>query len=124
LEALKSYLMHGLYLHEGENTENDLRYVQSQFARLYRTAEAIEGEVLSPGEDQLLGYNCAAYVPHVMLNEEERWRKPKELIRHILGSPAHLGEGGHTGFIKTFSAQLAATYGDALRILQPRVGAV
>lgn len=62
LEALKSFLMHGLYLHGDENTENDLRYVQSQFARLYRTAEAIEGEPLAPGEDQLLGYYCAAYL--------------------------------------------------------------
>ena len=123
LEALKSYLMHGLYLHGGENTENDLHYVQSQFARLYRTAEAIEGEVLAPSEDQLLGYHCAAYLPHIMLNDEEGWRKPKELIRHILASPAHLGAYGPTDFIRRFSDQLADSYGDALKVLQARVGA-
>lgn len=123
LEALKSYLMHGLYLHGGENTENDLHYVQSQFARLYRTAEAIEGEILAPGEDQVLGYHCAAYLPHIMLNGEDGWRKPKELIRHILASPNELAEGGPAGFIKSFSAQLADSYGDTLKILRSRVDA-
>ena len=124
LEALKSYLMHGLYLHGGETTENDLRYVQAQFARLYRTAEIIEGEILAPDEDQLLGYHCAAYLPQVTLLGDEGWRKPKELVRHILQTPELLGEGGPAEFIRNFAAKLADSYDDALSILQSRVGAV
>ena len=115
--------MHGLYLDGGGTTENDLNYVQAQFARLYRTAEAIEGEALAPAEDQLLGYHCAAYLPQVTLNDDEGWRKPKELVRHVLRTPQLLAEDGPSEFIKKFSAQLADTYGDALKILQSRVGA-
>lgn len=39
LEALKSYLMHGLYLHGKVNTEPDLKVVQQNFAAIYRAAE-------------------------------------------------------------------------------------
>lgn len=123
LEALKSFLMHGLYLHSDENTESNLRYVQQQFARLYRTAEAIEGEPLAPGEDQILGYYCAAYLPPLFLGEEEGWRKPKELVRHILKTPIHLKYNDPTEFIKRFSAELADAFGDALQILKSRAGA-
>lgn len=123
LEALKSFLMHGIYLHGGETTESDLRYVQAQFAKLYRTAEAIEGEILAPGEDQLLGYHCAAYLPQISVLGDEGWRRPKELVRHILRTPSVLGDLGAKDFIKSFSAQLADTFGDALKILQARVGA-
>ncbi|KKB08816.1 DUF262 domain-containing protein [Devosia chinhatensis] len=123
LEALKSFLMHGLYLHSDENTENNLRYVQQQFARLYRTAEAIEGEPLAPGEDQLLGYYCAAYLPPVFFGDEEGWRKPKELVRHLLQTPKYLKNGDRSELIKRFSAELADAFGDALQILRSRAGA-
>lgn len=123
LEALKSFLMHGLYLHSDENTESSLRYVQQQFARLYRTAEAIEGEPLAPSEDQLLGYYCAAYLPPVFFGDEEGWRKPKELVRHILNTTKYLNNEGPSDFIKRFSAQLADAFGDALKILKSREGA-
>ena len=45
LEALKSFLMHGLYISGHEDVESDLNVVQQNFAEIYRAAEEIESHV-------------------------------------------------------------------------------
>ena len=43
LEALKSFLMYGLYLHAGSDIETDLPIVQENFSVIYRASEKMEG---------------------------------------------------------------------------------
>jgi Protein of unknown function DUF262/Protein of unknown function (DUF1524) len=117
LEALKSFLMHGLYLHAGDNKEIDLNYVQSQFASIYRTLEQLEGRFAAPSEDQLLSYHCIAYEKWVSLDGVDGWEKPKQLVQHLLQ-----GVGGNekAAWIKGFSNRLRDSYDFCRQILDAR----
>ena len=61
LEALKSFLMHGIYLHAGSNAESDLNILQTNFAAIYRAAEKMEAFYDSRHEDELLSDHCIAF---------------------------------------------------------------
>lgn len=117
LEALKSFLMHGLYLHAGSSTESDLEIVTQNFAHIYRNVEKMEFLYDAPDEDQMLSYHCIAFEKWEKLEDTpEGWRKPKELIRKTL-SEAQLNR---KEWIKNFSNRLKDTYEFASQILQAR----
>lgn len=118
LEALKSFLMHGLFVNAGDNTESDLHIVQSNFAHIYRNVEKMENIFDAPDEDQLLSYHCIAFEPWVTLEgDTDGWRKPKDLIRNVLtGVPIN----GRADWIKSCSNRLKDSYEIALQALQAR----
>ena len=75
LEALKSFLMHKIYLHANENTEDVLNIVRQDFAAIYRASEQIESLLGSPDEDQILAYHCIAFEHHLTLeNDSKGWQ--------------------------------------------------
>lgn len=118
LEALKSFLMHGLYLYAGNSTTNDLLIVQSNFAQIYRNVEKLEDLYGAPDEDQLLSYHCIAFELSASANETaELWRKPKELIRHLL---SRLPQSSRAAWIKDCSGRLNDSYECAHKILAAR----
>jgi hypothetical protein len=118
LEALKSFLMHGLYLHSGDGTETDLSHIQSNFAAIYRALEKLEGKFAAPDEDQLLSYHCTAFEKWVRLEDRaDGWEKPKQLVQHLLGQVA---EHAKTDWIKELSNRLRDSYESALQILETR----
>lgn len=118
LEALKSFLMHGLFVNAGDNTESDLNIVQSNFAHIYRNVEKMENIFDAPDEDQLLSYHCIAFEPWVTLEgDTDGWRKPKDLIRHVL---TEVPINGRADWIKSCSNRLKDSYEITLQALQAR----
>jgi hypothetical protein len=118
LEALKSFLMHGLYLHAGHNTAADLDIVQRDFAAIYRAVERMEERIGSPDEDQLLSDHCIAFEQWVKLDDAgEGWRKPKQLVQRILGQ---VDPQTRPEWIKSFSRRLRESYESALQMLDAR----
>lgn len=118
LEALKSYLMHGIYVHAGASAETDLRIVQTDFAGIYRDIEKMEAQLDAPDEDRLLSYHCLAYETWVTLpGEVEGWRKPKELIKRLL---EHVRFEERASWIKEFTYRLRQSYVHAVQILESR----
>jgi len=79
LEALKSYLMHLVYLH-AKKPEDRLAEIQTHFSNIYRIVEQLSGIKKAPTEDAILSYHCAAYLDWT--NDE--WRNPKTLIKKII----------------------------------------
>lgn len=79
LEALKSYLMHLVYLHS-KNPDDNLREIQTQFAKIYRIVETLGDTLRAPAEDAILSYHCVAYLRWTA-NE---WRTPKDLIKQTV----------------------------------------
>jgi len=110
--------MHGLYLNAGPSTEGDLAIVQADFAFIYRTVERMEARIAAPHEDQLLSYHCIAFEPWVRLDDEgEGYRKPKQLIQHIL---QNVSRSDRPEWIKAFSRRLRDTYASAFQMLEAR----
>jgi hypothetical protein len=118
LEALKSYLMHSLYLHAVGDTEADLNVVQQNFAAIYRNAENLETKYDAPEEDQLLSYHCVAFLPWITLEDgTEGWSRPKQLVRRLLAGE---DKGVRSDWIKRFSSQLRDTFSSTVQILDAR----
>lgn len=79
LEALKSYLMHLIYLN-AKNHDVQLEGIQSQFSKIYRHIEQLSKNKSIPKEDAILTYHCAAYLAWT----DDEWRNPKDLVKSTL----------------------------------------
>ncbi|HCI7192728.1 TPA: DUF262 domain-containing protein [Acinetobacter baumannii] len=79
LEALKSYLMHLVYLHAKEPNDS-LSVVQTHFSNIYRHIERQLENKLIPNEDSILSYHAVSYLNW----HADDWRNPKELIKRII----------------------------------------
>jgi uncharacterized protein with ParB-like and HNH nuclease domain len=80
LEALKSFLMHCVYLHSEKNAEDHLRDLQTKFSNIFRTIESMAGQERVPDEDQLLAHHCAAFLKWSI----KEYNKPKHLVKTIV----------------------------------------
>lgn len=80
LEALKSFLMHCIYLHSTRQADDRLAAIQAQFAKIYRTVELLADLDRTPEEDQILAYHCAAFLQW----REKEYNDPKQLIKAII----------------------------------------
>jgi hypothetical protein len=119
LEALKSFLMHGLYLNSGTASEIDLMHVQSNFAKIYRAMEKLEGKYDAPDEDQILSYHCIAFEEWVTLEDGTNgWEKPKQLVRHLLNQCTD--PSGKSEWITAFSNRLSDSFEGVLQVLDSR----
>ena len=117
LEALKSFLMYGLYLHAKEDISTDLPIVQSDFAAIYRAAEEMEGMYDSRDEDQLLADHCIAFEEWRTISESDGWSQPKQLMRKLLQEVPDIDKGE---WIKRFSQRLHDSFQIARQILEAR----
>ncbi|WP_180092357.1 MULTISPECIES: DUF262 domain-containing protein [unclassified Acinetobacter] len=79
LEALKSYLMHLIYLH-AKNPNDSLAIVQTHFSNIYRCIERQLENKLIPNEDSILSYHAVSYLSW----QADEWRHPKDLIKKII----------------------------------------
>ncbi len=79
LEALKSYLMHLIYLN-AKNPDDKLEEIQLQFSKIYRHIEQLSKNKSIPNEDAILTYHCAAYLAWT----DDEWRTPKDLVKSTL----------------------------------------
>lgn len=77
LEALKSYLMHSIYLHSPAQADDRLGAIQIQFSKIFRTIERLAEWSRTPDEDQLLANHCTAYLQWT----EKEYNNPKQLVK-------------------------------------------
>lgn len=117
LEALKSFLMYGLYLDAGPKIGTDLPIVQENFSVIYRAAEKMEGLYGARSEDELLTDHCIAFEERRTINGSDGWYQPKQLIRRILQDTLSVEK---TAWIKRFSHRLRDSFEFALQIMEAR----
>jgi hypothetical protein len=79
LEALKSFLMHAIYLN-AKTPEDKLRAIQSNFSRIFRTIEELDFIKGAPDEDAILSYYCVASTAW----KNDEWRNPKKLAKNTI----------------------------------------
>ncbi|CAA6677369.1 MULTISPECIES: DUF262 domain-containing protein [unclassified Lentimonas] len=103
LEAIKSYLMHLVYLH-AKNPDDNLKIIQTEFSKIYRTVEQLGQIGKAPAEDAILSYHCASYLNW----GGDTWRRPKELIKHTIRDRPD-GEDV-TAWVLEFSENLRETF--------------
>jgi hypothetical protein len=117
LEALKSFLMYGLYLHAGPSIATDLPIVQENFSAIYRAAEKMEGLYDTRDEDQLLADHCIAFEEHRTIDGADGWTQPKQLVRQLV---EEVPADAKSAWIKDFSRRLRDSFEFALQIMEAR----
>jgi len=110
LEALKSYLMHLIYLNAG-SPDQDLEEIQTQFSEIYRQIERHSEDKNIPTEDAILSYHCAAYLDW----KTAEWRHPKELVKATV---KHLPKKDITDWVLCFVSNVRETYKTFTRLFQ------
>lgn len=113
LEALKSYLMHLVYIN-AVNPDDRLKVIQTHFAHIYRTVEQLAEVLSAPDEDSILAYHCAAYLSW----SGNEWRRPKELVKKIVRSMSP-GEPS-ADWVVQFAADLRASFAAVRSALESR----
>lgn len=102
LEALKSYLMHLVYLH-AKNPKDGLAEIQSHFANIYRDVEGHISNKRIPNEDSILSYHSVGELNWL----ENEWRRPKELVKRTING---IESESIQAWILSFVANLQETY--------------
>jgi hypothetical protein len=103
LEALKSFLMHCIYLHSPEQADDRLGAIQTQFSKIFRTIERLAELNRTPEEDQLLANHCVAYLRW----SEKEYNNPKQLVKATIKAKS----GAEVvAWIETFVSDLVESY--------------
>lgn len=102
LEALKSYLMHMVYLHD-KSPDDRLDLIQHHFSEIYRNIEGLNKNKRAPDEDAIFSYHCAAF----MKWSGDDWRKPKNLIKILISQKE---QSDIPKWIEKFVAELKTSY--------------
>lgn len=105
LEALKSFLMHCIYIHSVSNADDRLSSLQTQFSNIFRSIEGLTVWKRTPGEDQVLAYHCAAFLPW---SDREAYNKPKQLVKATIKS---MNGPSVITWIEKFVGSLVMSYG-------------
>lgn len=80
LEALKSFLMHCVYLHSPKSADDCLAALQTQFSKIFRLAETLAQWKRTPDEDQLLSNHCTAFLKWT----DKEYNNPKSLVKSMI----------------------------------------
>lgn len=103
LEALKSFLMHSIYLNSPKKADDRLASLQTQFAKIFRTVESLAEKRRTPDEDQLLANHCAAFLDW----SEKEYNDPKQLVKATIKA---LPGDRVIEWIETFVSSLVESY--------------
>ena len=104
LEALKSYLMHCIYLHHSAARADDrLAAIQTQFATIYRSVETLAECKWAPDENQVLSYHCAAFLKW----SSSEFNDPKHLVKETIKKMEGVGV---VSWIENFVSALVASF--------------
>lgn len=103
LEALKSFLMHCVYLHSPEQADDRLGAIQTQFSNIFRTIERLAELNRTPEEDQLLANHCAAYLRWA----DKEYNNPKQLVKSTIKEK---NGADVVAWIETFVSDLVKSY--------------
>lgn len=103
LEALKSYLMHGIYLHSPVRANDRLAVIQTQFATIYRSVEKLAELKRAPDENQVLSNHCAAFLRW----SDAEYYDPKHLVKATI---KRMDSKDVVPWIEDFVASLVETF--------------
>lgn len=103
LEALKSFLMHCVYLHSSARADDRLGALQTQFSKIFRTVESLAEWQRTPNEDQLLANHCAAFLKW----SEKDYNNPKHLVKSTIKM---MNGTGVIAWIEDFVGSLVESY--------------
>ena len=103
LEALKSFLMHCIYLHSPGHANDRLGAIQTQFSTIFRTIERLAELNRTPDEDQLLSNHCAAFLAW----GEKDYTTPKRLVKAAI---KRIQETEIVPWVEEFVGGLVKTY--------------
>jgi len=103
LEALKSFLMHCVYLHSPVRADDRLAELQTGFAKIFRIAESLAQFNRTPDEDQLLSNHCAAFLKCT----EKEYSDPKHLVKNSIKK---LDENIVIAWIEEFVSSLVESF--------------
>lgn len=103
LEALKSFLMHCVYLYSPKQADDTLQALQAEFAEIFRTIEALNAGTKAPEEDSVLSYHCAAFLSWT----SKEYSDPKQLVKGIIKGT---DEKEVIGWIQRFVTSLKGSY--------------
>ena len=103
LEALKSFLMHCVYLHSSARADDCLVALQTQFSKIYRTVESLAEWKRTPDEDQLLANHCAAFLNW----SEKEYNNPKHLVKATIKA---MNETRVIAWIEDYVSSLVESY--------------
>lgn len=113
LEALKSFLMHCIYLHSKIQADNRLGALQIQFSKIFRTIESLAEWKRTPSEDQLLSNHCAAF----LVWTEKEYNNPKHLVKAAIKA---MNGSGVIAWIESFVSSLSESFLAIQEIFQKR----
>lgn len=112
LEALKSYIMHTIYLNS-DRPDDRLSAIQTQFSKIFRLIESVEGIERAPKEDAVLAYHCASYTKW----SKDEWRNPKQQVKTIIDS---LDRSNIISWIEGFVSGLLESYTSIKNLFKDR----
>ena len=119
LEALKSFLMHTVYLN-APNPDDDLQTIQTQFSKIYRQVEHLANMGLAkivPSEDAVLSYHCAAYLEWT----KDEWRQPKDCVKAVIAKQS--GGEALVGWVTNFVSGLLESYKNVVTLMTEKLDA-
>ncbi len=115
LEALKSFLMHSIYLN-ARKPDDKLKDLQGRFARIFRTIEDLENIDGAPDEDSILSYYCAGF----QMWTSNEWRDPKRMVKaHLATLSGEDNKQKVIRWIEGFADDLVWAY-DAVKTIMGR----
>ena len=112
LEALKSFLMHCVYLHSENNADDRLSTLQTLFSKIYRIVESLEDWSRAPSEDQLLAYHCTAFLNWA---DKSEYYNPKRLVKSSIKA---LDEGKVIPWVEQCVGSLVESYQTVSELFQ------
>lgn len=115
LEALKSFLMHCVYLYAANSADDRLRAIQTQFSKIYRSVEKLSEWNGTPDEDQLLANHCAAFLKWSDSGKE--YSKPKD---HVKATIKAMDGSAIISWIEEFVSLLVESYRSIEEIFEDR----
>lgn len=116
LEALKSFLMHSIYLNAA-NPDDKLAAIQSNFSHIFRIIEELDSIKGAPEEDAILSYFCVAFADW----KNDEWRNPKKLAKDKIFELSRKGSKFEViAWIEKFVGGLVSAFGDFKLILNNR----
>jgi len=113
LEALKSFLMHCVYLHSPARADDRLAALQTQFSKIFRTVESLAEVKRTPHEDQVLANHCAAFLKW----SEKEYNNPKHLVKATIKD---MNGTGVIAWIEDFVSSLVESYQTVKEIFAKR----
>lgn len=110
LEALKSFLMHNIYIY-ADYPDTELLHIQGHFSEIFRICERLERNDIKLEEDSVLMYHVAAFEGWTRKDAEGEYISPKNYIKAMIAKTAsNSSNDGVVPWISDFARRLKESF--------------